>query len=329
MDFELSDDQRDLAEAIRRLCQGRLPLAELRCRERTAHVVDRDGWAALGGAGVFAMTVPEADGGLGLGLADAAVIFEELGAGLVPGPLVATFLAAGRIDGAADGSAVVGVVERPGTADRSSDVLPTVVEHLDDLDVLVVLDGSGLAVVDPTSVEATPLDGSLDPLTPLWALSRLPAGEPLGGPTEAARWSRDGAALTAAIQVGLARWACDRAVDYAKERHQFGRPIGSFQAIKHLCADMVVRTEVARAAVHAGALTVDQPDVGDAQRAVAGAKLLADEAALANSRTAIQVHGGMGFTWEVPVHLAAKRARVHASQFGTVDDQASALAGGF
>ncbi|MDA8368197.1 MAG: acyl-CoA dehydrogenase family protein, partial [Actinomycetota bacterium] len=70
-------------------------------------------------------------------------------------------------------------------------------------------------------------------------------------------------------------------------------------------------------------------DVGDAQRAVAGAKLLADEAALANSRTAIQVHGGMGFTWEVPVHLAAKRARVHASQFGTVDDQASALAGGF
>ena len=114
---------------------------------------------------------------------------------------------------------------------------------------------------------------------------------------------------------------------YAKERHQFGKPIGSFQAVKHMCADMLVRAEVARAAVHAAACLADEPDVAAAEaeaagcapgqmleRSVTGAKLLADEAALANARAAIQVHGGMGFTWEVPLHLHLKRVP------GAVDD---------
>ncbi len=126
---------------------------------------------------------------------------------------------------------------------------------------------------------------------------------------------------------------------YAKERQQFGTPIGSFQAIKHMCADMLVRAEVARAAVHAAACLLDAPDVVDTEaaaagctpdqlldRAVGGAKLLADEAALANARAAIQVHGGMGFTWEVPLHLHLKRARVHSTTFGTPAEQAAALA---
>ena len=128
------------------------------------------------------------------------------------------------------------------------------------------------------------------------------------------------------MQIGSAAWTTELAVEYAKQRKQFGRPIGGFQAIKHLCADMLVRAEVARAAVQAAAVTVDQPDVGDAQAAAAGAKLMADEAALANGRSCIQVHGGMGFTWEVPAHLAYKRARVLATQFGTGDEWAEALA---
>ena len=132
--------------------------------------------------------------------------------------------------------------------------------------------------------------------------------------------------LTAALQVGMAQWACDLAVEYAKGRVQFGRPIGGFQAVKHLCADMAVRAEVARCAVQAAAVTVDQPDVGDPDVAAAGAKLLADEAAVTNGRSCIQVHGGMGFTWEVPAHLAYKRARVLATQFGGDDAPAEALA---
>jgi alkylation response protein AidB-like acyl-CoA dehydrogenase len=89
---------------------------------------------------------------------------------------------------------------------------------------------------------------------------------------------------------------------------------------------MAVRTELARCTVHAAAVTVDQPDVGDAEMAAAGAKLLADEAAVTNGRSCIQVHGGMGFTWEIPVHLAYKRARVLALQFGTDDHLAETLA---
>ena len=115
------------------------------------------------------------------------------------------------------------------------------------------------------------------------------------------------------------------AVAYAKERSQFGRPIGSFQAVKHLCADMLVRVELARAAVHAAAVTVDQPEVGDAHGGGRRCQAAGDEAALENGRTCIQVHGGMGFTWEVPAHLY-KRARVLATQFGTDGELAEALA---
>jgi alkylation response protein AidB-like acyl-CoA dehydrogenase len=147
-----------------------------------------------------------------------------------------------------------------------------------------------------------------------------------------------GGILTAALQVGHAAEALDLAVAYAKERHQFGKPIGSFQAVQHLCADMLVRAEVARAAVHAAACLFDAPDVLMAesyaagsttfawmQRAVAGAKLLADEAAITNARTAIQVYGGMGYTWEVPLHLHLKRSRVLATTFGTARDLSSLL----
>jgi len=153
-----------------------------------------------------------------------------------------------------------------------------------------------------------------------------------------ARMIRDGSLLTAALQVGHAAEVLDLAVAYAKERHQFGQPIGAFQAVKHICADMLVRAEVARAGVQAAACLADAPDVAAAEaeaagcsaadmvdRAVMGAKLLADEAALTNARAAIQVHGGMGFTWEVPLHLHLKRARVLATSFGTSAELALAV----
>src|SRR5205807_8667320 len=118
----------------------------------------------------------------------------------------------------------------------------------------------------------------------------------------------------------------DLATAYAKERKQFGRVIGSFQAIKHICADMLVRAEVARAAVYAAGVTIDDPTVGDAARAVAGAKLLACDAAIANGKACVQVHGGMGFTWEVDVHLFLKRAVLLATHFGGADEHAEAMA---
>ncbi len=323
MDFELTDDQRSLADLVRTIVAGRFPLDRIRRAEEARQVVDADDWAALGEAGVFSLTVPEADGGVGLGLADAAVVFEELGRGLVPGPLVATHLAASvlRLDGAADGTLVVGDAQ-PGD--------PCLVEHLDSLGALVVDRSAGLSVVDGAALAAvvdaaTPVERPLDPLTPLSVVAELPDGRPVDDET-ARRWARDRRVLTGALATGIAAATCGLAVDYAKGRYQFGRPIGSFQAIKHLCADMLVRTESARASVEAAAVTVDQPDVGDAERAAAGAALLATEAAVANAKTSIQVHGGMGFTWEVPVHLYLMRARVLAASLGPVDDLTSTVA---
>jgi alkylation response protein AidB-like acyl-CoA dehydrogenase len=324
VDFELSEFQTDLAEGVRRLCQGQFALKHLRALERSDQVVYRRGWHTLGEAGVFNLCLAEAAGGVGLGLAEAALVFEELGRALVPGPLVASHLAAGLIDGADDGSVVVGLVETD-TDGRAGAAAPVVVEWLGDLDVLLVLTDAGIVAVDPGELEAARLSRPMDPLTPVWSVPRMPPGTPVGGPDIAAWWRRDGAVLTAALQVGSAAWTTDLAVEYAKHRHQFGRPIGGFQAVKHLCADMAVRTELARCAVQAAAVTVDQPDVGDPEVAATGAKLLADEAAIINGRSCIQVHGGMGFTWEIPAHLAYKRARVLATQFGTDDELAESL----
>jgi alkylation response protein AidB-like acyl-CoA dehydrogenase len=116
------------------------------------------------------------------------------------------------------------------------------------------------------------------------------------------------------------------AVAYAKERQQFDRPVGSFQAVKHILADMLVRAEVARAAVYAAGAHLDDPGVGDVLRAVTGAKLMAGDAALANGKACIQVHGGMGFTWEVDAHLYLKRARVLDTVFGSTQAQAEVMA---
>ncbi len=327
MDFEISEFQLELAAGIRRLCAGEFGLDAIRSAESTDRVVDRAGWRLLGDAGVFHLCLAEEAGGIGLGLAEAALVFEELGRALVPGPLVASHLAAGLVDGADDGSVVVGLVERPPAGDPGSATFPVVVEHLADLDELLVLSDEGIGRLDPASLDATPLPRPMDPLTPVWSVPALPSGAPVAGPEVSAWWRRDGAVLTAALQVGMAQWSCDLAVGYAKERVQFGRPIGGFQAVKHLCADMAVRAEVARCAVQAAAVTVDQPDVGDPDVAAAGAQLLADEAAVGNGRSCIQVHGGMGFTWEVPAHLAYKRARVLATQFGSGDALAEMLAG--
>jgi alkylation response protein AidB-like acyl-CoA dehydrogenase len=135
-----------------------------------------------------------------------------------------------------------------------------------------------------------------------------------------------GSTLAAALLLGIAEATTDIAVAYAKQRVQFDRPIGTFQAIKHLLADMLVRTELARAATYAAGVTLDDPAVGDPRRAAVTAKLMAGDAAMKNGHACIQVHGGMGFTWEVDAHLYLKRAWLLNTVFGSVDDQARAMA---
>jgi len=337
MDFRISEDQTALAEGVRSLLAGRLGLEHFRANEGAEVAISAEDWALLAETGVFSLTRPEPDGA-GLDLADAVVVFEELGRALVPGPLVGTFLAARAqlLDGAAEGRVRVGV--------HSGGDGPILVEHLAGLDGLLILPGFDrrstprLLAPAPDEAGATRIRSPLDPLTPMWHLASLAAGDPVAD--VGTSLVRDGSLLMAALQVGHAAEVLDLAVAYAKERQQFGKPIGSFQAIKHMCADMLVRAEVARNAVQAAACLADAPDVVVAEaessgtstdaviaRAVMGAKVLADEAAVANARAAIQVHGGMGFTWEVPLHLHLKRSRVLATTLGTPAHLSAALSG--
>ena len=303
MDLELSDDQVALRDGIAALLAGRFDSTRIR------RGFDRTTWDELGAAGVFSL------GADGFGWADRVVVFEQLGTACVPGPLVAGSLAHGLLEG------VVGGVDRPAHAREV-----TFVEHLHALDHLLVLERDGVFAVDAHAIEGELSKWPLDPLTPVTRVTKLAVGERLGGPELAREWTRHGAALTAAFALGLAQRCTDLAVEYAATREQFDRPIGSFQAIKHLLADMLVRTEVARAAVYAAGAHLDDADHPGLDRAIAGAKVLAGEAAVANGKAATQVFGGMGFTWEVDVHLYLKRAWVLDTHFGSVDAHCDSLA---
>jgi alkylation response protein AidB-like acyl-CoA dehydrogenase len=157
-------------------------------------------------------------------------------------------------------------------------------------------------------------------------VAELPRGEQVADAATAAAWRTRGATLTSALQLGVAEGACELATAYAKERRQFGKPIGQFQAIKHLCADMVSRVEVCRAAVYMAGVCLDAPDVGDPGRAASVARILADRASSENGKDCVQVHGGMGYTWEVDAHLFVKRAWALATAFGSSDEHAESLA---
>jgi alkylation response protein AidB-like acyl-CoA dehydrogenase len=289
MDLEPTPDQLALVEELRRLLAARAPRPVL---------ADRSLWDELGTMGILVLPVPEADGGVGLGWAEAALAFQELGRAGVAGPFVAT--AAATAAGLDDG--ITGLVPAGS---------PAFVEHLDLLDSLLVVGDDGIRRIP------TPLDGAravarpLDPLTPVHVLDGLPDGEDVGDAEAARIVTRHAGLLAAATQVGLASAAVARGTAYAGERHQFGRPIGSFQAVKHLLADGIVGVEVARAAVDAAAVMVDEAgDDAAITRAVASARVVASDAAAAATRACIQVHGGMGYTWEVDAHLFLKRVLV-------------------
>ncbi len=167
----------------------------------------------------------------------------------------------------------------------------------------------------------------LDPLTPVSrVVGDLPRGERVLDAEGVRALRLQGAALVSGLLLGLSEAATDLAVAYAKERVQFDKPIGAFQAVKHLLADMFTRTELARSAVYAAGVTIDDPGVGSVERAVAAAKLTAAEAGVGNGKSCIQVHGGMGYTWEVDAHLFFKRAYALEPLFGSREDCADMMA---
>ena len=296
MDLDLSDDQVALRDGIAAMLEARVPM------DRVRKGFDRALFDELAEAGVFSL---RADG---FSWSDCVVVFEQLGRFCVPGPLVESLLFG-------DGS-IAGI---------TGAIAPVWIEHLDALDVLVVTHGpTDLRAINPKSVDADRSPWPLDPCTPVARVHELPPGTPF---EIGFRWDLPGTVLTAAFQLGLADRLTELAVAYAKERVQFDRPIGGFQAIKHMLADMLMRTEVARAAVYSAGAALDEAPPGSTMyRLVYGAKTVASDAAIANGKAATQVFGGMGFTWEVDVHLYLKRAWVLDTHFESADRNAQLVA---
>jgi 3-oxochol-4-en-24-oyl-CoA dehydrogenase len=323
-----TDEQRALADALRSWAQRTQPQALVRAME-TRPDSWRQLWPELAGLGVLGMAAPAAVGGGGGSPTDLAVALEQCAAALVPGPLLTTALAgllladhplAGPLT---SGERTAGVVLDPtqlqlGPGDAVHGVLRPVLGAVGDGLLLVNAADEGWVAVDLTAREVKLLDlpaGDLSRSVTEVHLDGVGA-ERLPGVTTAR--VRDLAATLAAAEAsGIAAWCLGTAVDYAKIREQFGKPIGSFQAIKHLCAEMLCRAETAAAVAWDAAEAAGDPDQHPLAAAVAAAVAL--DAAVENAKDCIQVLGGIGYTWEHDAHLYLRRAVVLRQWLGGTD----------
>jgi alkylation response protein AidB-like acyl-CoA dehydrogenase len=339
MHFALTDEQRALQDAVRSYLRDRFG------PEKVREVYDDpagDGdpaelWKALGEQGWLAVMVPEEHDGIGLGLLDASVLARAFGAGTVPGPWLGTVLAAeavrlagspaqqaswlprlaaGEVKGAValmkPGSSPVPASAPAASQGGSLSGRLELVEYAHVADVLVVAAPEGLFLVDPSADGVTvtrceALDRSTR--TSTVELSGVTGERLEGSSDEVLQQLLDrGAVLVANDLVGIARKAITDTVEYDKQRVQFGRPVGSFQAIKHALADLHTHITMAEHAALYAAYAVDT-ERDDATLAVSVAKSKAADTARQAVSDLIQYHGGIGFTWEHDAHFAFKRAK--------------------
>ncbi|WP_031090434.1 acyl-CoA dehydrogenase family protein [Streptomyces sp. NRRL WC-3549] len=317
MRFLLDAEQREFARSLDGLLTSRDTPAAIRSWADGDPAPGRDLWARLGEAGVFALAVPEKSGGFGLMPIELAVAFTELGRHAAPGPLAETVAAAallGRLgeDGAATGR-LPGIAAGTTLASLCVPALGPYALDGDAADVVFVVDGPALRVAGGSG----PVQPSADPAR---RLSRPSGGEVVAeGPAvaSAAAYAVEVAALaTAAQSLGLGRALLARTVEYVTRRTQFGVPVGSFQAVKHRLADTLVALEFAEPLVHGAALALAAGD-GDAGREIAAAKVTAGEAAYRAARTALQLHGAVGYTDELDLSLWIRKARPLRDAWGT------------
>jgi alkylation response protein AidB-like acyl-CoA dehydrogenase len=331
MNFELSDDQQAIQRTAREFLADAYPPAEVR---RLAYETERgftdEGWAALCELGWPALLVPEEHGGLGLGVVELAVVQEELGAALAPSPFLSTVVAAAFIDAAGSDeqrgrwlAALAAGEARGAVAALADDDGWTAVPDAAGADVVVARDGDGWGLV--TAPEAEPVE-ALDATRKLWRVRASGELEPLPG--DAARALDVAAVALAAESVGVARRAMDMAVQYAKEREQFGRPIGAYQAVSHACAQMLLEVEGARSTTLYAAWALDHEAIASppAPLAASMAKAYASDAGWRVPAAALQVHGGIGFTWEHDLHLWLKRGKANAYLWGDAREHRARVA---
>ncbi len=330
MDFGLSADQREIQRTARALLAERARPERVR-EHAEAGRLDETLWRELCELGWPGIAIAEEYGGQGLGLVELSILCEELGRTLAPLPLLPSVLAGVLIERAGSPEQrerwLPGLAggETVGALGTVRDGVAQLVVGAPDAQILVLLDAAGSEVRAYTRDEVTvePVD-SIDPTRPT-ALVRTStgAGERLDG--DAAGGVDRALVAIASELVGVSERALEVTVAYVKERKQFGVPVGAYQAVSHRCAQMLLDTEKARAttAFAAWAADADPQRLGEA---AAMAKAAASEAGVEVTASAIQAHGGIGFTWEADVHWLYKRALVDAALLGTAKQQRARLA---
>jgi alkylation response protein AidB-like acyl-CoA dehydrogenase len=315
MDFDLTEDQKEIKNVARELLAARSPFARVR-EAAEAGRYDEALWREIVELGWPGIAVPEQYGGQGLGAVELAVLLEELGYACAATPLLSTAVAAAVI--AAGGSDEQRERWLPGllAGARRAGIGPAdLVVDGDAADVAVIIDDDGARLVATPDAEPLP---TIDP-TRRFGVVRG-GGEPLGG---------DGAdrlrAAVAAEVVGVCQRALEMTLQYVKERKQFGVPVGSFQAVSHRCAQMLLHTESVRSTAYYAAWAADAEParLGEAAALAAAAAATGGREVAAG---AIQAHGGIGFTWEADVHWLYKRAEVDRALLGGATRHHGALA---
>jgi alkylation response protein AidB-like acyl-CoA dehydrogenase len=349
MQFGLSESQQILKDTSRKFFSGECPVAEVRRLMETETGYNADLWLKLAGQGFTGIICPEDCGGMGLGKVELILLMEEAGYALLPGPFFSTVaLAVPTIDAVAspaqkkkylsriasgDARSTVAVLEESASWDLSNAKLAAAGDKLTGTklfvtdaavaDFIVVIAQNGVFMVDAKApgLRIEPMKG-MDLTRKVYSVqfSNTPA-EKLGS----LHGDGDGDGVTkafdlattalAAEMVGGMQRALEITVAYAKTRKQFGKPIGIYQAVQHQCADMYLQTESSRSAIYYAAWAL-QENTPDAATAVSIAKMYASDAGRNVGNHGIQVHGGMGFTWENDLHLYYRRAKASETMLG-------------
>lgn len=326
-----TEEQRALRDAVAAAVHRAGDIGGSRTIAETGSGYDRDLWQALCDIGVPGLLVAEDDGGSGASMAELAFVAEELGSTLTPSPLLASVMTTSVLTGTGSElvaqvvagqriSALVteGVTLREGRLVGSAEF----VLNGADADVLVVIaEGVHVIPADSAGVEVTPtptVDGTVR-----LARVRLDCAPNLVSGEVSPRFEDLARIVVAAEQVGAAARCLQVTVDYTKNRFQFGRPIGGFQALKHRMADVYVAVESARSTVHHAAAEADSVDLPEL---AAVAAVRATQALDLAAAEMVQLHGGIAITWEHDAHLYLKRAHCYRALFQTVPSMLDSLA---
>jgi alkylation response protein AidB-like acyl-CoA dehydrogenase len=323
VDFDLTEDQLALRAGARDVLDDLASAPRVRAHTTTDAPFDRMLWSAMVEQGWLAVEIGEANGGLGLGSVEVAVLVEELGSHAAPVPFVPTVLAIDAFATAGDdewaqrlavGDAIACVAADPAAP----------VPYAPTADVAVVLADDGVYAMEMT--EHPRREPAMDLTRELgWLPFDRARARQLGGTDACTRLLDRGATYTSAALLGGAAHVLDLSVEYAKDRVQFGRPIGSFQAVKHRCADMLVDVEGMRSTVYWAAWCIGAADA-DASVSASTAKIWCGDASKRAMASALQVHGGIGFTWEHDLHFFLKRAQLDQLEFGDASAHRARLA---